>query len=128
MKITSKIIALSLATLSLGAGSMTLNVLDLNTVHAQSLSAKSIVDAAIRDGKIGETTAGYLAAVNGQALDAATAAAMREVNIGRKAVYTRLARDQGVKTETIAALTGEKQIASAARGTYVLTATGWQRK
>jgi len=128
MKLISKITMLALSAALLGAGAITFNAMDLNTAEAQAQSAKAIVDAAKAAGKVGETAAGYLDAVNGQSLDAATAAAMREVNIGRKSVYTQLARDQGVKPEVVAALTGEKQIAKANRGEYVLTAQGWTRK
>ena len=45
------------------------------------------------------------------------------------AVYTRLARDQNVRSEVVARLTGEKQIEKAAKGEYVLDGTGqWTRK
>ena len=128
MKLISKITMLALSAALLGAGAITFNAMALNTAEAQAQSATAIVDAAKAAGKVGETAAGYLDAVNGQSLDAATAAAMREVNIGRKSVYTQLARDQGVKPEVVAALTGEKQIAKANRGEYVLTAQGWTRK
>jgi uncharacterized protein YdbL (DUF1318 family) len=128
MKTLSKIIIVAVSAGFLGAGALVLNSQGLNVAQAQTQSAKALVDRAIAEGKVGETAAGYLAAVNGQALDRATEAAMNEVNIGRKSVYTRLARDQGVKPEVVAALTGEKQIANAARGEYVMTATGWKKK
>jgi uncharacterized protein YdbL (DUF1318 family) len=128
MKFVLKIAMIGLSAAILGAGALSLTPHSANTAYAQAQSAKTIVDAAKSAGKVGETAAGYLEAVNGQSLDAATAAAMREVNIGRKAVYTRLARDQGVKTEVVAALTGEKQIEKAARGEFVLKASGWQKK
>lgn len=128
MKLISKITMLALSAAVLGAGAVTFNATGINTAEAQAQSAKSIVDSAKSMGKIGETAAGYLEAVNGQSLDAATAAAMREVNIGRKSVYTQLARDQGVKPEVVAALTGEKQIAKASSGEYVMTKNGWARK
>ncbi len=128
MKLILKIAMVGLSAAILGAGALTLSTQTATTAYAQALPAKTLVDKAIAEGKVGETVAGYLEAVNNQSLDAATAAAMREVNIGRKAVYTRLARDQGVKTEIVAALTGEKQVAKASRGEYVLTAQGWQKK
>lgn len=128
MKTISKIIMVAVSAAFLGAGALVLNTQGLNVAQAQTQSAKALVDRAIADGKIGETAAGYLAAVNGQTLDRATEAAMNEVNIGRKSLYTRLARDQGVKPEVVAALTGEKQIAKAAPGEYVMTSSGWTRK
>jgi len=128
MKTISKIVMVAVSASLLSAGALVLNNQGLNVAQAQTQSAKALVDRAIAEGKVGETAGGYLAAVNGQALDRATEAAMREVNIGRKSVYTRLARDQGVKPEVVAALTGEKQIANSARGSYVMTATGWRKK
>jgi len=128
MKIFTKLILVAVSAALLGSGALVLNSQGLNTAQAQTLSAKALVDRAIAEGKIGETAAGYLAAVNDQSLDRATEAAMREVNIGRKSVYTRLARDQGIKPEVVAALTGEKQIANAARGEYVMTSAGWRKK
>jgi uncharacterized protein YdbL (DUF1318 family) len=129
MRTVSKIIAFAVTGVLLGTGSIALNALELNSAQAQSQSAKSIVDSAKSAGKIGETAAGYLDAVNGQSLDAATKAAMNEINIARKSLYTRLANEQNVKTEVVATLTGEKQIAKARPGEYVLKSTGtWSQK
>lgn len=129
MKTISKIIALTLTGVLLGAGAIAMNTQGLNTAQAQSASAKATVDSAKAAGKIGETAAGYLDAVNNQSLDAATQAAMKEINIARKALYTRLANEQNVKTEVVAALTGEKQVAKARTGEYVLMSSGnWVQK
>lgn len=129
MKPISKIIALTVTGVLLGAGSIALNTQGLNSAYAQSASAKATVDSAKSAGKIGETAAGYLDAVNNQSLDAATKAAMKEINIARKALYTRLANEQNVKTEVVAALTGEKQVAKAGSGEYVLKSSGnWVQK
>lgn len=129
MKTVSKIIALTVTGALLGAGAITLNTQGLNAAQAQSASAKATVDSAKAAGKIGETAAGYLDAVNNQSLDAATKAAMKEINIARKALYTRLANEQNVKTEVVAALTGEKQVAKAGGGEYVLKSSGsWVQK
>ena len=106
------------------AGSFALGGSFLSTpALAQASAAKVVVDNAKREGLIGETAAGYLAVV-GRQPDAEIVNAMNEINIGRKAVYTRLARAQNVQVEVVAALTGEKQIASAARGEKVLDKTG----
>lgn len=129
MKTVSKIIALTVTGALLGVGAISLNTQGLNAAYAQSASAKATVDRAKTDGKIGETAAGYLDAVNNQSLDAATQAAMKEINIARKALYTRLANEQNVKTEVVAALTGEKQVAKASAGEYVLMSSGsWVQK
>ena len=96
MKTVSKIVALTVTGALLGAGAIALNTQGLNSAQAQSASAKATVDSAKAAGKIGETAAGYLDAVNNQSLDAATSAAMKEINIARKALYTRLANEQNV--------------------------------
>ena len=90
---------------------------------AQAASAKSIVDDAKRKGLIGETAAGYLAAVSANT-PANVINAMNEINIGRKSVYTRLARAQNVQVEVVAALTGEKQIGKAAPGEKIMDKNG----
>ena len=94
---------------------------------AQS-SAKSIVDSAIANGLIGETASGYLALVSGSASQSVVNA-MNEINIGRKSLYTRLAREQNVAVEIVADLTGEKQIAKATLGSKYMNSQGqWVTK
>lgn len=94
---------------------------------AQS-SAKSIVDTAIANGIVGETASGYLALVSDSASQSVVNA-MNEINIGRKSIYTRLAREQNVAVEIVAALTGEKQIAKASLGTKYMNNQGqWVTK
>lgn len=94
---------------------------------AQS-SAKATVDSAIDRGLIGETAGGYLALVSGSASQDVVNA-MNEINIGRKSLYTRLAREQNVAVEVVAALTGEKQIAKAAPGSKYMNSGGqWVTK
>jgi len=78
---------------------------------AQSQSAKVIVDTAKERGTIGETPAGYLAIVGGET--AAERNAMNEINIKRKALYTRKARAENLQVEVVAAIFGEKQILKA---------------
>ena len=96
---------------------------------AQAQSAKSVVQGAINKGTIGETAAGYLAETGSGSVSAAERSAMNEVNIGRKSVYTRLAREQNVQVDVVAAITGGKQIAKAARGQKVMDASGaWRTK
>jgi len=124
MKFLSAFAALSL----LAGGSFMATQTGGNIAQAQSQSAKTVVDAAITRGAIGETAGGYLDATGQGSLSAAERNAMNEVNIGRKGVYTRLAREQNVQIEVVAALTGEKQIAKAARGAMVKDTGGWRRK
>lgn len=132
MKLMLKIAMVGLSAAILGAGALTLSSQTATTAYAQAQSAKTLVDAAKAEGKVGESivkdSAGYLVVVNNQTLDPATSSAMREINIGRKTLYTRLARDQGVKVEDVAALTGEKLVSETPRGQFVLTTNGWMRK
>ena len=94
------------------------------TAMARVSGAKAIVDTAIRDGIVGETASGYLALANSSAASSQIIAAMNEINIGRKVVYTRLAEQQNVQIEVVAALTGEKQLAGSARGTKIMNKQG----
>ncbi len=112
-----------LAAAALGGAVVTTQLIQPQTAVAQAQSAKAVVDQAIRDGKIGETAAGYLAIVGGNP-GAKIVDAMNEINIGRKSAYTRLARQQNVQVEVIAAITGEKQIAKAERGTKIMDKSG----
>lgn len=115
-----------LASALLASGALTLHTYGGSIAQAQS-DAKSIVDAAKNRGEIGEQIDGYLGVVS--SASPAVRAAMDEINIGRKAVYTRLAREQNVRVEVVARLTGEKQIAKATTGQYVLGDDGrWTQK
>ncbi len=97
-----------------------------NTAQAQSQSAKTVVDGAIARGAIGETSGGYLDGTGTE--NAAERNAMNEINIGRKALYTRKARDENISVEVVAAIFGEKQIAKARPGAMVKEASGWRKK
>jgi len=112
----------------LGGGAVVMNTAGLNAAHAQS-STKATVDAAIARGEIGETSKGYLEVVDGASPASDVVAAMDEINIARKIVYTRAAENSTEPARTFAQLTGEKQIAKAATGTYVKDASGvWKKK
>lgn len=120
--------ALSAVALIAG-GSLAVATFGGTDATAQAQSAKSIVEGAIRKGAIGETASGYLAETGSGSVSAAERAAMNEVNIGRKSVYTRLAREQNVQVDVVAAITGEKQIAKAAPGSKVMDSSGrWRTK
>ena len=125
-----KTIFTAISAVALLAGG-TLAVATLGGTHAtaQAQSSKSVIKAAKARGVIGETAAGYLAETGSGSVSAAERAAMNEVNIGRKSVYTRLARDQNVQIEVVAAITGEKQIAKAKPGHKVMDGAGaWRTK
>jgi uncharacterized protein YdbL (DUF1318 family) len=106
-----------------------ITVMAVNPPAAHAQSAKAIVDSALAGGVIGETISGYLAPVGGAVVSQGVRNAMNEINIGRKSAYTRLAREQNLSVEVVAALTGEKQIAKAPRGHKILDRSGvWKTK
>lgn len=128
MTLKTKILTSLSALAIIGGGLITVTTLGVSEpATAQTVSAKSVVDAAKARGTIGETPAGYLAVVGGET--AAERNAMNEINIGRKALYTRKARDENLQIEVVAAVFGEKQIAKARPGHKIMTARGtWQTK
>ena len=112
----------------LAGGAAVMNTAGINAAHAQS-SAKATVDAAIARGEIGEQISGYLGVVDGASPSASVVDAMKEINIARKTVYTRAAKGGTESASVFAQLTGEKQIAKSAPGTYVKDASGvWKKK
>ena len=113
----------------IAGGTLAASTFSATDATAQAQSSKSIINAAKAKGVIGETAAGYLAETGSGSVSAAERAAMNEVNIGRKSVYTRLARDQNVQIEVVAAITGEKQLAKASPGEKIMSASGtWTTK
>ncbi len=124
MKFLSGFAALAL----IAGGLFVVNTAMAPTASAQS-NARSVVNGAMASGTIGETAAGYLDVVSGSSASSAQRNAMNEINIGRKSHYTKLANQQGVSVEVVAALTGEKLIAKAPAGSKVLTSSGrWMSK
>lgn len=128
MTLKTKILTSLSALALLSGGFIAVTALSLSEpAVAQTQSAKSVVDAAKARGTIGETPAGYLAVVGGET--AAERNAMNEINIGRKALYTRKARDENLQVEVVAAVFGEKQIVKAAPGQKVMNSNGtWRTK
>ncbi len=119
------IAGLSAAALLTG-GAIALNQSGDSVAHARA-DAKSTVDAAKARGEVGERIDGYLGVVSSASAD--VRAAVDEINIGRKTVYRNLARDQNVEIKVVARLTGEKLIAQAPGGQYIMDDTGsWSRK
>lgn len=122
-----KLIIAGLATAGLlTGGALALQTTGDNVAVAQT-NAKSVVDAAKSRSEVGERIDGYLAVVTGTSAE--VKAAVDEINIGRKQVYTRLAREQNVKIEIVAKLTGEKQLAKAAPGEMIMGEDAvWKKK
>jgi len=94
-------------------GVATTSVIMTLPAAAQADNAKSIVDGAKASGIIGETAGGYLAAVGSAPREVVNA--MNEINIRRKSLYTRLAREQNLQIDVVAALTAEKVRATKAK-------------
>ena len=89
---------------------------------AQAGAAKQIVDNAKAQGTVGETIDGYLAVVGGASAE--VQAAVNEINIRRKSVYTQLARDKNTSPDAVAAVSGEKLVAKAKSGSKVKLSDG----
>lgn len=95
---------------------------------AQTASAKSIVDNAKAKGLVGERIDGYLGLVTGR-VSPEVQSAVNEINIRRKSLFTKLAREQGVEIAVISRLTGEKLIAKASAGEKTMGDDGvWRTK
>ena len=113
----------------LAGGTLAMATLGGAEATAQAQSAKSIISKAKANGSIGETVAGYLAETGSGSLSSAERAAMNEINIGRKSIYTKKARAENLQVEVVAAVFGEKQLAKAKPGEKVMDASGsWRTK
>lgn len=129
MTLKHKVFTALAAVSLLAGGTFVASTFGATDATAQAQSAKSVVDGAIKKGTIGETVAGYLAETGSGSLSAAERAAMNEVNIGRKSIYTKKARAENLQVEVVAAVFGEKQIAKAAPGSKVMDSSGsWRTK
>lgn len=95
---------------------------------AQSAAAKAAVDAAKARGDIGEQSDGYLGLVKGSA-DAATTAAMQEINAGRMAAYREAAGKTQVTVDAAAGATATQLIGRVPAGQFYKDASGkWVKK
>jgi len=129
MTLKNKILSAFSALALIAGGTVAFTTLSSTPAVAQSQSAKSVVDSAKAKGVIGETIAGYLAETGSGSISAAERAAMNEINIGRKSIYTRKARAENLQVEVVAAVFGEKQIAKAKSGEKVMDSSGsWRTK
>ncbi|MGL4472988.1 MAG: YdbL family protein [Shewanella sp.] len=78
------------------------------------------------EGFLGEQRNGYLGVVNA---NAAAEAIMQQVNAKRLAAFSKIASQNGISVDDVAALAAQKAIASAPAGTYVQTSSGqWLKK
>ena len=115
-------------TASLVMGGVALSPAISAPAFAQTASAKSIVDNAKAKGLVGERIDGYLGLVMGS-VSPEVQSAVNEINIRRKSLFTKLAREQGVEIAVISRLTGEKLIAKASAGEKIMGDDGvWRTK
>lgn len=111
-------IALVTALLAVGAANFT------PSAHA----ADPAIERAIANGVVGERADGFLGLVKGSA-DAEVQRKVNEVNVKRRSLYERLSRETGTTVQQVGIITGEKQIAKAAAGTYYMNSGGkWVKK
>ncbi len=94
----------------------------------QAHAADPVIERAIAEGVVGERADGFLGLVKGSA-SAEVQRKVNEVNVKRRALYERLSRESGTTVEQVAGVTGEKQIAKTAAGSYYMNNEGrWVRK
>ena len=94
---------------------------------AQSAAAKAAVDAGKASGTVGEQADGFLGVVSGG--DAATRAAVAEINTGRAAAYQDRAAKSGVSPDAAGQATAMQLYARLAPGQYWKPlGGGWTKK
>ena len=95
---------------------------------AQPMSAKATVDAAKAKGIVGEQGDGLLGFVSGSA-DAATTAAVNEINNGRRKVYAETAAKAGVTPEAAGEAAAQLLLPKIPSGQYYKSLGGsWAKK
>ncbi|HVP84444.1 MAG TPA: YdbL family protein [Rhizomicrobium sp.] len=95
---------------------------------AQPMSAKATVDAAKAKGIVGEQGDGLLGFVSGSA-DAATTAAVNEINNGRRKVYAETAAKAGVTPEAAGEAAAQLLLPKIPSGQYYKPLGGsWAKK
>lgn len=95
---------------------------------AQTAAAKATVDAAKSQGVVGEQGNGFLGLVSGSA-DAATKAAVAEINAGRAQAYKDIAVRTGVTAGAAGEATAQQLIGRLAPGAWYKPLGGsWTRR
>jgi len=85
------------------------------------------LDQAKREGLVGETMAGYLAAVADRP-SAEVAGLVEEINSRRRAEYRRIAERNGIELAQVEALAAKKAIEKTEPGHWVRVNGQWRRK
>jgi len=118
-------VAIAAALVVAGVGAA---VLSPAVAVAQSAAAKAAVDAAKARGDVGEQSDGYLGLVKGSA-DAATTAAVAEINAGRTAAYREAAAKTAVTVDAAAGATAAQLIGRVPAGQFYRDPQGkWVKK
>jgi uncharacterized protein YdbL (DUF1318 family) len=100
----------------------------LAAAPAAAQSATETVEQAKADGLVGERVDGYLGFVAEQAQEDLVDE-VEDINIRRRAAYTRLAEQQGASVEVVARLTAEKLIDNLPAGYWYKNANNqWVQK
>ena len=101
---------------------------DPTPAHAQPANAKATVDAAKAAGTVGEQGDGLLGFVKGSA-DAATTAAVNEINNGRRKLYASTAAKAGVTPEAAGEAAAQALVPKIPSGQYYKPLGGsWTKK
>jgi uncharacterized protein YdbL (DUF1318 family) len=96
-------------------------------VAAPAALAESALHQARAAGHLGERPDGYVGVVPGA--PASATALADDVNTKRRVEYTRLATEHGTSAAAVAALAGEKLVAEAPPGQWVMNPDGtWRQK
>ena len=98
-----------------------LGLLTLALVAWAAPAAASALGDAKASGQVGERYDGYLGVVKSSVAGKALAA---DINVKRKAHYSKIAAKNGATVETTAAVAGSKLVKSASSGQYVMPAAG----
>ena len=122
MKFSNKIMSAAFAA-TLCVGAIAANPAFVSSAFAQVRSAKATVVQAKSDGLVGEQLDGYIGFVTAD-VSADVRAAVNEINIKRKSVYTRIAREKSVSVSDVAGISGEKLVAKAGTGEMVKLGDG----
>lgn len=87
------------------------------------------LDEAKQQGLVGETFSGYIAAVEQTSSRQDVSGLVKEINTARIQKYTELAQTNRMKAEDVAKIAGQKLVARAPQGEYVLGINGrWLKK
>lgn len=87
------------------------------------------LDEAKQQGLVGETFSGYIAAVEQASSRQDVSGLVKEINTARTQKYTELAQTNRMKAEEVAKIAGQKLVARAPQGEYVLGINGkWLKK